>query len=608
MSELLSCKNVEKSIGNRVLFEDLTFNILERERIGLIGPNGAGKSTLLKTIGGVLEQDAGEVTTRKGVKLVYLPQVETFDESMTILEAAMEAAKDDIEDDFIKQSNASIALSRIGFEDLDEKVKNLSGGWLKRLSIARQIARDPDVLLLDEPTNHLDVEGIEWLEDYLKKAKFAYMIITHDRTFLERATNRIIELSDIFDGGILSFNCAYDEFMRRRTEFLEAERARFESLSNKNRREQEWVKSGVRARGTKQKARLQEASDLQQTVHKLKKQTAEPSKILVDFETTDRKTKRLIVAHSISKAFGDKKICTDFDLTLTAGVRIGLLGNNGVGKTTLMKMLMGAEKPDTGGVTITNGIKVLHFDQKRQLLDENATLKEALSLSGSDTVIYRGKETHISSWARKLKFRSDQLDTPISSLSGGERARIIMGRLMLQTADVLLLDEPTNDLDIPSIEVLEESLTTFPGAIILVTHDRAMLDRVSSILLALDGQGNITPYSSYEQWKKGNSGDEVSTSEETKPVEEKSSKESAKKKLTKLSYKDQRDWDSIEERILEAETELEDMQSNPVSHDDTDAFMTYCEELGVVQEKVDNLYARWEELQLMMVEIEKNKA
>lgn len=609
MAEILSCRNLEKSIGNRMLFQNLNFSVLDKERIGLIGPNGSGKSTLLKILADIEEKDAGEITSPSGLKLVYIPQVEEFDGEDTVLEAAVKAAEGEMEEAYIKEANASIYLSRIGFENVHEKVKNLSGGWLKRLSIARQIAREPDILLLDEPTNHLDLEGIEWLEAFLKKVNYPYILITHDRDFLENATNRIIELNEIFEDGLLSYNCAYNEFMNRRAAFIEAEKSRYESLSNKNRREQEWVKSGVRARGTKQKARLNEADNLAQEVSKLKKQTSDPVKIMVDFDSTDRKTKRLLVAHSISKSYADKKIIEDLTFTLTPGVRIGLLGLNGAGKTTCIKMIAGEETPDKGGVTLTNGVKILHFDQKRQLMNENAPLKDALSLTGGDMVIYRGEQMHISSWARKLKFRSDQLDTPVSSLSGGERARIIMGRLMLQSADILLLDEPTNDLDIPSIEVLEESLMTFPGAIVFITHDRALLDRVSTILFALEGDGVVTPYASYHQWKEAQKATSSKSNKAPKVEEPPTTTKGNKPKsgLTKLSYKDQRDLETIEERIMEAEEELEYLQNNPISHDDTEAFIAYCAEMADAGDKVEALYARWEELQLMLQEIEENK-
>lgn len=604
MANLLTCDAIEKSIGNRTLFTGINFAVEEKDKLGIIGPNGSGKSTLLKILAGVIEQDDGQLTTRKGCHVVYLPQVEEVNPDLTIVEASLEASKADGLDVHIREAQAMIALSKIGFANMEEKVSNLSGGWLKRLSIARQIAREPELMLLDEPTNHLDIEGIEWLEDFLKNAPFAYMMVSHDRAFLENTTTRVMELNDIFDDGLLDFDCGYHEFIRRRTDFLESERSRFESLANKNRREQEWVKSGVRGRGTKQKARLNEASELKQEVSKLRRQTAEPAKVLIDFESTDRKTKRLAVLHGICKSFGKKKIAENFDLTITPGMRIGLLGNNGAGKSTLIKLIAGELEPDSGGVNITTGCKILHFDQKRQILDENQPLGEALSINGSDMMIYRGKELHVTSWARKLKFRSDQLKTPISALSGGERARVIMGRLMLQTADILLLDEPTNDLDIPSIEVLEESLMDFPGALVFVTHDRELLDRVSTVLLALDGNGKIEPFASYDQWRKRHEKQvEVPKLQEVKLLTPAKPQE---KKITKLSYNEQREWDNMEQTIFEAEATLEELQNNPVDAASAD-FTGYCEALGEAQQRIETLYNRWTELEAKLAEIQTNK-
>jgi ATP-binding cassette subfamily F protein uup len=606
MASLLSCETIEKSIGTRTLFEGIGFHIQEKEHLGLIGPNGSGKSTLLKILAGVVEQDDGTITTRKGCHMVYLPQVEEISPKLTILEAALEASSDDSLDIHIKESQAIIALSKIGFADMEEKVANLSGGWLKRLSIARQVAREPEIMLLDEPTNHLDIEGIEWLEDFLKKASFAYIVVSHDRLFLENTTNKVMELNEIYDGGMLTFDCAYEEFLERQALFIEGERSRFESLSNKNRREQAWVKSGVRARGTKQKARQQEAGNIKNEVSKLRVQTAKPKKILIDFETTDRKTKRLATMLSICKSFGDKVITTGLDLTITPGMRIGLLGNNGVGKTTIMKMIAGELEPDSGSIHVTTGCKILHFNQNRQIMDEKQTLGDALSLSGTDTVIYRGKEVHITSWARKLKFRSDQLKSPISALSGGERARVIMGRLMLQTADILLLDEPTNDLDIPSIEVLEESLMDFPGALVFVTHDRELLDRVSTVLLALDGTGDVTPFASYNQWR--NKDRSVVLKETDIDLIKEDIKKPESKKVTKLSYNEQREWDGMEEAIFSAESDLEEFQKNPVEATaPAEDFTTYCEKLGIAQTKVDDLYNRWTEIEAKLAEIQENK-
>ena len=607
MSLLLNIDGLEKTIGNRVLFSGLTFSLHERERVGLIGPNGAGKSTLLKIMAGLVDADGGEISVRKGTRLVYLPQVETLDPTQSVLAAAVAASANDVGDEHEKEARAAVLLGRIGFTDMTQPVGDLSGGWLKRLSIARQLAREPDLLLLDEPTNHLDMAGIEWLEDFLRTAPFAYLLVTHDRMFLERATNRMIEISPTYPDGVLSFNCAYAEFVRRRDDYVQAEQARHASLANKSRREQEWVKAGVKARGTKQRSRVQQAAVLADEVDQLQRRTAAEPVVKLDFTATERKTKRLIVAHNVGKSFGGSPLFEGLDLTLSPGMRLALLGDNGTGKTTLMRLLAGEETPDSGTLTVAAGCKIIHFDQRRQLLDENATVRDTLG-NGSDTVVYRDKPIHVSGWARKLKFRGDQLDSPVKNLSGGERARLIMGRLMLQTADVLLLDEPTNDLDIPAIEILEESLQSFPGALVLVTHDRALLSRVATHILALEGEGRTTMYATLEQWQEARR----PATKETAPVPSSTpvimADKAPAKAVTKLSYNEQREWDLMEQNILTAEARLADLQAHPVTAEDAAAFADYCNALADASGEVERLYARWSELEAKLAAIAESRA
>tara|TARA_R110000868_G_scaffold190862_1_gene434786 strand:- start:89094 stop:90917 length:1824 start_codon:yes stop_codon:yes gene_type:complete len=602
MSDLLICRNIEKNIGDRLLFTGVTYSIKEKEKIGLIGPNGAGKSTFLKILAGIIEADKGELVRSKNARMVYIPQIEDFDPTMTILEAGLDALKDDSGDDFEKETAVSVALGRIGFEDFSKKVSDLSGGWLKRLSIARQVARDPDLLLLDEPTNHLDVEGIEWLESYLASANFSYIVISHDRHFLEKSTNKTLEINPRYKPTYWGYDASYNTFIEKKEDYFAGEKQRASNLANKARIEDAWLKRGVRARGTKQNARKNSASELFDEVADLKNRTREEKKISLDFETTDKKTKRLIVLHGVKKAYGDNVLIDGLDLTLVPGMRVGLLGANGIGKSTLMNIIGGNLEPDAGKVVLSNGCSVIKFDQNRQLLNPDMKLREALTPAGSDIVEYRGEHIHVASWAQKLRFRSDQLDSPVRALSGGEQARVLMGQLMLQQADILLLDEPTNDLDIPSIEVLEESLMTFPGAVVLVTHDREMLSRVSTVLLGFEGQGSVTPYVDYNQWKsrhKTKSFESLSVNDKKEPIKTNTTVEKSKKQ-TKLSYKDQREWDNMENAILEAETHLEYLHNNPVDVKDVEKFQIYCEEMGRAQQQVDRLFLRWTELETLL--------
>lgn len=600
MSNLLICRNLSKSLGNRLLFKNIDYSIKKGDRIGLIGPNGVGKSTFLKTLSGQVDFDDGEIVTKKNIKLVYIPQVEEISPELTILEAALEAAEEDMGDIFDKETQAHIALSKIGFDNVYDTVGNLSGGWLKRLSIARQVARQPDLLLLDEPTNHLDMEGIEWLEKFLKQEKLTYLLISHDRQFIQNATTSILEINHRFKNTYWSFECDYKNYLEKKEDYFQSEKQRASNLANKARNEDAWLKAGVKARGTKQDARKKNAYDLFDEVKDLKNRTKQDQKVDLSFESTEKKTKRLVVLHNIHKSYGDKKIIQELDVTLTPGMRIGLIGPNGVGKSTLMDIISADLKPDTGKRNLSEGVKIIKFDQKRQLLDKTLCLREALTPAGSDYIDYRGERLHVASWAAKLKFRSDQLESAVHRLSGGEQARVLLGQLMLQPADILLLDEPTNDLDIPSIELLEESLMTFPGAVVLVTHDREMLERVSTQMFAFLGDGEIKTIQSLSQWNKLQKGEKEGVQNTQKEAIQKEVIETIKQK--KFSYKEQQEWDGMEKNILEAEIELENLSKNAVPANMSDEFQIYCQELETAQSKVELLYARWDELNQIKID------
>ncbi|MBI1362962.1 MAG: ATP-binding cassette domain-containing protein [Proteobacteria bacterium] len=596
---LLTCQSVSKSLGDRTLFEGVSFTLHPRDKVGLIGPNGVGKSTLLKILAGMEHADDGQVEVRKGTKLVYLAQAESFNDADTVLEAALKLLADEPLDEAAKLAAAQVWLGRIGFADMGQRVQTLSGGWRKRLAIAAQLAREPDILLLDEPTNHLDMDGIWWLEDTLKSASFAFVVISHDRAFLNSVTTRTMEINDCFEGSLYAQDVPYTAFMEQRDGYLETQQIRRDNLANKVRREVEWLKAGVKARTTKQTARIKETLRLQEELSGLKSRTKEAKKVEIEFEDTERKTKRLVVLHNVEKSFDDKCLFKGLDLTLKPGMRLGLLGRNGSGKSSLLRLIGAMDAPTMGTVTLARGVRIATFDQNRQLLDPEQTLRQALAPSGGDAVIYRDELIHVASWAKRLRFRSDQLQAAVKRLSGGEQARILIGRLMLESADVLLLDEPTNDLDIPSIEVLEDALVTFPGAVVLVTHDREMLDRVSTVLLALDGKGTATAYADLAQWQADQKATLAPKKEIKKDVNKEEQQTEVKKEKVKLTYKLQREFDLMEQTILEAETELETLQNNPVDATAGQAFTDYCAALGAAQERVDTLYARWAELEAM---------
>lgn len=597
---LLNATDLSKIIASRTLFEGVCLNVQPRDKIGLIGPNGAGKSTLLKMLAGLTEPDGGTITTAKNLRVAYLAQSDDFPPDSTLEQVVLHALENTPLDPHEKATHAAIHLTKLGFTQRDAKVENLSGGWRKRLAIATQLAREPDLLLLDEPTNHLDLEGIEWLEDFLKNARFAFIVISHDRTFLEGAVTSVIEINDCFPKGSFRADGNYSYFLTHRKAFLEAQLSQMESTASKARREDAWLKQGIKARGTRARARSSNAESLFEELQALKDRTIEPKSLVLEFQDTERKTKRLIVAHNLHKSLGTKNLVKKLNLTLSPGMRLGLIGYNGSGKTTLLKLLCGEMQPDMGSVVTAPGIRIAMFDQTRQLVNKNQSLREALTPQGGDSVVYQDRLVHVASWAHQLKFRSDQLDTPVASLSGGEQARILLSQLMLTKADVLILDEPTNDLDIPALEVLEESLKQFPGAVILVTHDRAMLDRVSTLLLGLDGQGNITPYASVEQWQNAVhpttpfSAKPMAKTPVLKPTPV--ALENTPIKKRKLSYKEQRELGLMEATILEAETALQNLHKTPPPTTDHTRMTAYYATLTTQQQAIDTLYARWAEL------------
>ncbi len=609
MSNLLSCQGLSKSFGAQTLFEKITLVINSGDRIGLIGPNGSGKSTLLKMLCGLESEDEGKVVTQKHVVTSYLPQSEVFDEEKGAMENLLQALENHDLDDIEKHNRVQSLLSRAEFFDGDAAVQLLSGGWRKRLAICKALVVKPDVLVMDEPTNHLDIEGILWLEKLLSgsfsERPSAFLLVSHDRQFLQNCTNRIIELSATYPAGSFQVDGSYGKFVEARENFLQLQTEEEVRLSNKVRRETEWLRRGPKARTTKARYRIDEAHRLQGELAQVKSRNRATSNLRIDFDSTSRKTKKLLEAKDISKNYEDKKLFSHLDLLLSPGSRLGLLGRNGCGKSTLMKILAASNidqgpRADSGTVKVADKVKIVSFDQKRESIDPHISLRSALAPEG-DAIVYRDRSIHVVSWAKRFLFRSDQLETPVGMLSGGEQARILIAGLMRQQADILLLDEPTNDLDIGSLDVLEESLLDFPGALVLVSHDRFLLDRVCGQLLGFDGKGRVALFADYEQWV-------VHMQEQkrlTDPVVPKkkartTQNSSATKKSGRLSYLDQREYDQMEEKIMDAEAELEELQESledsGVVSDSELLHETWLKVEGA-REYVDSLYGRWDELE-----------
>ncbi len=565
--------------------------------MGLIGPNGAGKSTLLKIMAGLLDQDSGQVFANKQVRLVYMTQSDDFKPGHTIEESLLEVLDEGCGmDEVTRYAEVCQMAGRCGFFDMGRRVDDLSGGWRKRLAVGRALIQKPDLLLLDEPTNHLDMEGVLWLEKILARAPYAFVLISHDRYFLNNVTNRIIELSRAYPKGYLRVEGKYEDFLRRKGELLEAQEKTESSMSNRLRREIEWLSRGPKARTTKAKYRIDAAERLRGDVREVKTRNSQGAKMALSFEGTDRQTKKLLTVHNLAKSFAGHCVFSKLNMQLSPKLCVGILGNNGSGKTTLMQILAGRLSPDQGSVKMAPNLRVVLFDQKRQELDQSQTLKQALSPDG-DAVVCHGRSVHVVSWAKRFLFRPDQLDLPVNRLSGGEQARILLANLMRQTADVLLLDEPTNDLDIPSLEVLEDGLREFPGAIVLVSHDRFLLDSLADHVIGLDGHGGAKMFADYSQWLAGLKGaEQMRTAQATK--RQKDLPVPSKKKTITLG--EQLELKEIEGEINAAEESLEQCQGRldlPEVQCDAKGLSECCNDVQEAQDVVDKLYARWEELE-----------
>ncbi|HYG73732.1 MAG TPA: ABC-F family ATP-binding cassette domain-containing protein [Planctomycetota bacterium] len=604
MAVLLNCQSISKTYGTRLLFENLTFGMNEGECLGIIGPNGSGKSTLLKIIAGVEQPDSGTINMKRALRLGFVPQEDVFEAGLSAEQIlAAELENEHLEPE-ARANRIDAVLSRIGFAPdwKTASVETLSGGWRKRVAIARQLVREPDLLLMDEPTNHLDLDGILWLEKLLANAPFACLMVSHDRFFLESAANRIFELNRCYPEGFFSSAGRYSDFLQKRDEFLSGQLQAQKALESKVRREVEWLRRGPPARTTKSRARIDEAGRLIDELAATKSRNNSGGKVKIDFNATERQANKLLVMKGVEKTLGERQLISGLNLTLSPGMKLGLLGRNGSGKTTFLRLLTGELAPDAGSIERAERLRVVCFDQNREQLDKDAPLRRALAPSG-DTVTFRDQPMHVAAWARRFLFQAEQLDMPVKSLSGGEQARILIARLMLRPADLLLLDEPTNDLDIPSLEVLEESLAEFPGALVLVTHDRYMLKRLSSEILGFDGQGGVHLFSDYSQWENAQDEAQEREAEARKSAAKKAvppTPAPAKAASKRLTYKEQREWDAMETNILETEAlvasiskELED----PDVAGDSRRLQERCAALAEAQARVDALYARWQELE-----------
>lgn len=567
MTLLFSCQSVSKSYATRTLFRDLSISIFAKDRIGLIGPNGAGKTTFLKILAGLEKAGGGILSPRKGLKIGYVPQACEFP-PLPPEKILMDAIEEDIPI-YEKERLAQTWLSKLGITGNDASL--LSGGWKKRLGFACALILNPDLIFYDEPTNHLDVEGILWLEKFLMRESPTYLLVSHDRYFLQNVTNRIIEIDPAYPKGLFAIDGSYAHFLQKKEEFLSGQLQQERSMATKARRETEWLRQGVKARTTKSQSRIDAAEEILEE-HSAIRSRNRTRRAEIDFAATERETRKLLSGKNLSKQIGNRTLFRKLDLLLSPGTRIGLLGPNGSGKTTLLRILAGEIEPDQGTIKRADGLKTVYFDQMRAQLPLDLTLRDALSPKG-DYVSFRGQEVHVNGWCKRFLFSPDLLELPIRTLSGGERARISIAHLMLQPADVLLLDEPTNDLDIPTLETLEESLLEFPGAVVLITHDRCMLDRICNGFITLG--------------------------EEQKPAEEKKEEKREEKPKGKLSYMEKKEFEAIEGKILKLEEEVRELnqllESSEIAQD-SKKLNEICQTIGLAENQIEQLYLRFEEL------------
>ncbi|KRE01909.1 ABC-F family ATP-binding cassette domain-containing protein [Priestia megaterium] len=629
--KMLTVENLTKTYGEKELFHQLTFTITENERIGLIGVNGTGKSTLLKIIAGLEFGDEGDIVHAKDYSVTYLPQHPDFDEDLTVLEQvfsgdtpllnllknyelALYALEQDSANEKNQQtlydlqqkmdamnaweanSNAQSILTKLGISNMSAKIGELSGGQKKRVSIAQSLIQTPDLLILDEPTNHLDYETVKWLEEYLSKYQGAVLLVTHDRYFLDAVTNRIFEL----DGGNLySYKGNYAAFLEGKAIREEQEKATQAKLSNLYRNELAWIRRGAKARTTKQKARIQRFDELEGKIDSSEKESLDLSL------AGSRLGKKVFELKDVSKTYENKIILSDFTHIVKKQDRIGIVGKNGSGKSTLLNMIAGRIEPDSGEIDRGQTVKVAYYTQESDDMDLNQRMLDYIKESAEVVHTTDGKMISASQMLERFLFPSHTHGTPIQKLSGGERRRLYLLKLLMTSPNVLLLDEPTNDLDTQTLTVLEDYLEEFSGVVITVSHDRYFLDKVADYLLVFEGEGNISIYfGAYTDQLEEAMKKKQAMVQQAKVKEEKP-KQPEKTKKRRLTYKEQKEWEEIEDNIAAKEEEIERLTSEieQVGSDYTKAHNLSLEQ-EKANEELSALLDRWAELSELIEEIE----
>ena len=635
---LMTLNHLDKAFGPQVLLDDVSLTVDRGVRIGLIGRNGEGKSTLLKIMAGLVEADGGEIMLQSGAKVAYLSQAPHFDAGFSVFHVVAEGlgdvaqsledyhdalnrlAEDSSEVTLKEVDRLQVELERSGAWKLhtrietaisklklepDRDVGELSGGWLRRVALARAVVAEPDILLLDEPTNHLDIASIEWLEEFVASFSGSVLFITHDRYFLDAVSEEIIELDR---GQLTHFPCSYSEYLEKKAELLAQEEVRHRKFDKILAGEERWIRQGIPARRARNEGRVRALEELRQQRANRRLRGSD-----VDLRVASgvKPGKVVMEALELSHAFGDTVICQNFSHKIIAGDRIGFIGPNGIGKTTLLKILLGELAPDSGKVR--HGVRLaLAFLTQMRELDPKTKLKDVLLPQGGNYVHIGGHEPrHVVSYLQDFLFDKERMHTRVAALSGGERGRLMLAKLLLEPANLLVLDEPTNDLDIGTLAVLEKALANYGGTVILVSHDRAFMDRVASRVLAFEGDGVIIPieggYSDYQAWKlrqlerAREQGNAVKRREPVKRIP------SSLKKATKLSYKEQRELDKLPQDIEHMEAEKGEIEVRFCDagyfNSDPEGFRKDQERLHDLSSQLEAAYIRWEALEAKQEEL-----
>lgn len=579
---ILNAEKISKTYGEKVLFDKVVLGVNKGDKIGVIGVNGTGKSTFLKIIAGIEEPDAGEIVSGRGVTVSYLAQAPQFNPGDTIVGYVIKDKNN------ASEAEAKTILTKLGITDFDAAINTLSGGQRKRIALARTLVSPAEVLILDEPTNHLDSDMVIWLEEYIKKFKGELIMVTHDRYFLDNVTNRIVEL----DGGKLyGYDTNYSGFLELKTQREEMERATEAKRANILRRELEWIRRGCQARSTKQQARIDRYEDMKEASRQAR--ASFENKALEMNSVSTRLGKKTIELSDICKSFGEKKVIDDFTYIFLRDDRIGIIGKNGCGKSTLMKIITGNLKPDSGSVEIGDTVRIGYFMQENEPLDEKMTVLEFVRSIGEYVTTATGKAT-ASQMCEKFLFGPKSQWTPISKLSGGEKRRLYLLSVLMSAPNVLILDEPTNDLDIETLEILEDYLDGFAGIVIVVSHDRYFLDRTVDRIFSFEGGGRLKQYeggfSDYYEKKQAENGiasdgavqsvKETVSGDTTSAKPKKYYKERENK--LKFTYAEQKEYDTIDDDIASLESKIEELDGEIAG-----AATQYSRLNELMQEKAD---------------------